>query len=469
MMTRKRGAAGGSTEKSPRASKSSRPASGPKQVHSKCEDLHHGRNSPHEDLRKRSKDGVVRCSFCRVLKKRLTADVGTRGLDIVSYFERRTPAKQIQGSSPSEQAESQDGRASIAHSRGKDSSNVEDAPTANPLTSVEQVDSSESDTQLPASQGSSTSEFSSARSTDLVDTEVCKCIGCDDCPRWFAVDTILYEHWRSAPFVCSLIGEACEDEESHTRLVNLPGPPGMRRRDGMPGNCQNERTYPMQAASWDIFRRGSYFSELAAEESATHTFAAPLGWVSSSTREAAEDLLFAGFAGTSSQAARDSISRLLGLRARHLNLRSGRGHCAEFKRDEHSWLLWQETDAKREDTCSVVAAAVLVRQQHTCVGPKHLQGGMVLEYIASQPKRGKAFLLVQAGVEVCRLMGHTELFSACDMNQTGQAFDGKAPRALTAHQRWGFQEINPKEWRDRRFDEYTRQSNVKFMVKVFES
>lgn len=265
-----------------------------------------------------------------------------------------------------------------------------------------------------------------------------------------------------------MIGEVCEDEESHTGLVNLPGPPGMRRRDDMSENCHDGRQQNLPHGVWDIFRRGSYLSKLEAEEITTRTFAAPLGIITSGTREAAEDLLFAGFAGSSSQQARDSISRLLGLRARHLNLRSGRGSRAEFKRDEHSWLLWQETNAESDDKRTVTAAAVLVRQQHTFVGPKHLQGGMVLEYIVSQPGRGKAFLLVQAGVEVSRLMGHRELFSACDMNQIGQAFDEKAQQALAAHQRWGFQEINPKEWRDRRFGEYTRQSNVKFMVKVFE-
>eukprot|EP00913_Durusdinium_trenchii_P019228 g18070.t1 len=50
-----------------------------------------------------------------------------------------------------------------------------------------------------------------------------------------------------------------------------------------------------------------------------------------------------------------------------------------------------------------------------------------------------AYWLVLAAEEVALLMGHTELFSACDLNQCGQAFPG-AKVALEAHRRWGFED-----------------------------
>merc|ERR1712232_973728 len=125
------------------------------------------------------------------------------------------------------------------------------------------------------------------------------------------------------------------------------------------------------------------------------------------------------------------------------------------------WLLW-ETAADG----SVVGGAVLRWQQNTHVGPKHLQGGAVLEYIAARRDKGaKGYLMVLAAEEVCRLMGLPELFSACDLTHKGQAFQGRATPALEAHRRWGFQDINPEEWRERRFHQYSRDSRVWFMTK----
>ena len=78
----------------------------------------------------------------------------------------------------------------------------------------------------------------------------------------------------------------------------------------------------------------------------------------------------------------------------------------------------------------------------------------------------QAYWLVLAAEEVALLMGHKELFSACDLNQRGEAFGGRAKAALDAHRRWGFQDIHQKEWRDRRFERYSEGCAVHFMVKV---
>lgn len=105
-------------------------------------------------------------------------------------------------------------------------------------------------------------------------------------------------------------------------------------------------------------------------------------------------------------------------------------------------------------------------QQYVRTGPKHLRGGAVLEYISARRDTGaRGYPLVLAAEEVCRLLGLKELFSACDLTHRGQAFGGQATPALTAHRRWGFQDIDSEEWAERRFGEYTRESKVHFMVK----
>merc|ERR1712187_737697 len=104
-----------------------------------------------------------------------------------------------------------------------------------------------------------------------------------------------------------------------------------------------------------------------------------------------------------------------------VNLRSG----AKRSRLQHvdvpeicpRWLIWQVFGG-----CTV-GAAVFSMQVHTRVGPAHLRGGAVLEYIASKRHvGGKAHLLIVAASQICRLLGLKEIFSACDLNQTGRAF-----------------------------------------------
>merc|ERR1712066_1070355 len=84
-----------------------------------------------------------------------------------------------------------------------------------------------------------------------------------------------------------------------------------------------------------------------------------------------------------------SLERVWTLRSREYRSR------AEPIVPTRRWLLW-ETAADG----SVVGGAVLRWQQNTHVGPKHLQGGAVLEYIAARRDKGaKGYLMVLAAEE----------------------------------------------------------------------
>uniref|UniRef100_A0A7S1A7R5 Uncharacterized protein n=1 Tax=Noctiluca scintillans TaxID=2966 RepID=A0A7S1A7R5_NOCSC len=114
----------------------------------------------------------------------------------------------------------------------------------------------------------------------------------------------------------------------------------------------------------------------------------------------------------------------------------------------------------------MVACAILRKQRNTAVGAKHLQGGVTLEYIAAKrTEGGKGYPLVLAAEEVCRMLSLAELFSACDMSQIGNAFGGQSTAALVAHQRWGFVDMDTKEWAERRLNAYSGDCSVRFMVK----
>eukprot|EP00747_Dinoflagellata_sp_TGD_P064494 gnl/TRDRNA2_/TRDRNA2_153931_c0_seq1.p1 gnl/TRDRNA2_/TRDRNA2_153931_c0~~gnl/TRDRNA2_/TRDRNA2_153931_c0_seq1.p1 ORF type:complete len:549 (-),score=116.17 gnl/TRDRNA2_/TRDRNA2_153931_c0_seq1:103-1749(-) len=188
-------------------------------------------------------------------------------------------------------------------------------------------------------------------------------------------------------------------------------------------------------------------------------FAAPVKHADEQSRIGAEAILHDAFRSAQCQ---NALTRLVGLRPGGVSLRSGRKLCRTAVDDgEEKWLLWEQIGPEQ-----VVGAAVLRRQQNTGVGPKSLRETLVLEYIAANRiAGGSGYPLVLAAAEVCRLLGFPELFSACDLSQDGHAFAGKATPAMEAHRRWGFQDIDPEEWQERRLDEYTRDSNVHFMVK----
>eukprot|EP00931_Biecheleriopsis_adriatica_P079892 TRINITY_DN53239_c0_g1_i1.p1 TRINITY_DN53239_c0_g1~~TRINITY_DN53239_c0_g1_i1.p1 ORF type:complete len:450 (+),score=95.46 TRINITY_DN53239_c0_g1_i1:42-1352(+) len=419
-----------------------------KRLRKSCEDSNHIKGAPEERLQRSRADGVMRCQACRQGQKRFSSAVGTRGLNIMAHF--RSQARQAEASSKLPPA------AGPEASARSDAENSQGSRPA--VADIFEEDSTTLSQSQESSSGADTDSLSTRSSGDL--EGLCKCIGCDDCPRWYVVDGMLYDHWRSEAFTCSQIGEVCQVDESYTGLVGLTGPPGMKTRSGELAH-DNCRPSLLPQGCWDVFRCGSRLAVAAAQETKLLTFVAPLAAVKSDVRIEAEDVLFAGFAGRS---ARNTITHLLGLRERGLQLRSGRGKSASLLQGWQAWLLWQ-----REAAGSMAAAAVLTRQQHTRTGPKHLQGGMVLEYIVSLPGLGgRAHQLVLAAEEVSRLMGHTELFSACDLHQQGQAFEGRSTPALDAHKRWGFRDLDPREWHDRRLESYSQQSSVHFMVKVID-
>lgn len=294
---------------------------------------------------------------------------------------------------------------------------------------------------------------SSSEGTDLW-------IGCDVCARWYLIDELLRDHWDDLPFSCGNIGEECEGENCEleearhlcTALVRLGGAANLRWRSQpakLPRGC------------WDVYRRGAVLCKyIPRGEGRLSVFAAPLGATQESRRLCAEALLHEAFP---SKGSVDCITNLLGLRqAKGRAVRSGRRVTRALRVDlAHMWLLWMEVGLGK-----MVACAILRKQRNTAVGAKHLQGGVTLEYIAAKrTEGGKGYPLVLAAEEVCRMLSLGELFSACDMSQIGNAFGGQSTAALVAHQRWGFVDMDTKEWAERRLNAYSGDCSVRFMVK----
>lgn len=277
----------------------------------------------------------------------------------------------------------------------------------------------------------------------------CLHIGCDVCARWFVVDQVLFDHWRNAKFTCCMIGETCSRKELHTSLVAVPSMvPQSFSRLGRPCRQPECRPQVLPNGCWDLWRPNT-----ALTHASPRVFGAPMSSLSADAREEAAQLLSTAFTQEDSQL---TIREMLSGKKRPKQ--KGR----KQRQIPHVWLLWQECP----ETKTMLAVAILTRQVSCKKGPKELQGGMVLEYIGIRPNSsGKAYWLVLAAEEVALLMGHTELFSACDLNQCGQAFPG-AKVALEAHRRWGFEDTDQKEWRDRRLEGYSEGCDVHYMVKV---
>ena len=117
------------------------------------------------------------------------------------------------------------------------------------------------------------------------------------------------------------------------------------------------------------------------------------------------------------------------------------------------WLSWQTLGGE------LVAAAIV--QRH---GPPKGACCCSLEYIAASPK-GKAHLLVVASEEICRSQGCSFLYSAADLSQCGDAWDGKAKSARAVHETWGFSDVSPEEWHEMGLTEYSADSEVHFTKK----
>jgi len=413
-----------------------------------CEDDHH--SGPMDDLRKCRKDGRVRCRQCRQDQKRLADAVGTRGLDLAAHFRSRQlkqrclPAVEVIASSPDDE----ETQAEVSPQKPPQPAIVE---PGKPLGIEEET------TDVPNTSPSSPSVPKPPKKKGIPGKGVkCLHIGCDVCPRWFVVDQTLFDHWRDSKFTCCMVGEACSRKETHTALVACKGVPDMLSRLGKPARKRGSRPQMLPGGCWDVWRPDTLLSTKA-----PRIFAAPMTAISSKWRDEAQKLFEKGWAEEASQ---KSIHHLLNL---HEEIR---GRAA--RQSTIIWLLWQESvpEGKTGATGGVgtmLSVALLSRQHYTSKGPKELQGGMVLEYISVDPSsEAKAYWLVLAAQEVALLMGHTELFSACDLNQRGQAFDGRAKPALEAHRRWGFEDTDQKEWRDRRLEGYCKGCDVHYMVKV---
>ncbi|CAE7707296.1 unnamed protein product [Symbiodinium pilosum] len=405
-----------------------------------CEDENHKNLNNHKSGQEqglcRRRDGIVRCTRCHDAHKRKLLAVGSRGLDLAAHFRlrRSIPSVEVIPSSP----EADDER-EVYESKA---------------TAQMPIEVSNCWTPKPAKSAPAAPLDDGVESTDVPPSEISDAapkvlhIGCDVCPRWYVVDQVLFDHWREEKFTCCMIGERCGRKETRTTLVSCGGVPGMVTRMGRPHIMRQSRPRILPLGFWDIWRPGTTLCTIAPQ-----VFAAPIATAGRERLVQAQNLLNTAF--DEEEAPSKTIAFLLGLRRRR-----SRGAKVQAPK---VWLLWQESES---DPGHMVGAAILSWQRYTTVGPRELQGGVVLEYIARLPGHGaKAYYLIQAAEEVALLLGHTEIFSACDLNQDGRAFDGRALPALVAHQNWGFKDTDQKEWRDRRLEFYDPDCNVHFMVK----
>lgn len=421
-----------------RGSRSIIPAAAPTAKGQECEDPRHSQPLTQAGVLRVCEDGVLRCKSCCAKNRRSAATVGTRGLKLKAYFRNRRGCNSIGGEeSPST------------------------ASTKSPEDMSEGAKSSSDElTKSPASDITAepkTASWQEQESASIPDGDGVPWLGCDKCPRWYMVDGVLYDHWKDSPFSCASISERCAHAPpSNTALVHYPDAEGVCSRAG-----SSSARASLPAGCWDIYPSGADLPWPAGESKSLDVFAAPVGAASEAVRLQAEGLLCEAFPCFNSRA---SIVRLLGLHdGGSINLRSGR----KPKRSRiaavayQRWLIWETLDDE------MVGAAILSKQVRTKVGPAHLRGGAVLEYIACKRHQGgAAHLLISAASQICRLLGLKEIFSACDLSQEGQAFKGQSCRALDAHRRWGFVDMDQEEWHERRFVGYTRESSVHFMVKT---
>jgi len=410
-----------------------------------CESTDHPSGLPEEELRRSRLDGVVRCLRCREEQRRKLRVVGTRGLDLTAHFRRRgRPSIEVVPSSP--EADELD-RFIDAYVETRMAAELVKPPTC--AERVQKLRTPLDDSPVSTDVPSESSDSVPKNLPHVLH------IGCDVCPRWYVVDHLLFEHWRDSRFTCCMIGERCGRKEVKTTLVSVSGSPGMLSRLGRPCVTRSCRPQVLPLGFWDLWRRNTALSAAA-----PLVFAAPVHTAGPSKCEEAEHLLFAAFNDPASQ---QTISQMFGRSRRRKKGANG---------DAKVWLLWQESAPTSSKPGKMVVAALVSWQRYTTKGPRELQGGVVLEYIVALPGKvggAKAYYLVLAAEEVALLLGHSELFSACDLNQDGSAFNGRATPALKAHERWGFQDTNQKEWRDRRLETYDHDCCVHYMVKTVRS
>ena len=91
----------------------------------------------------------------------------------------------------------------------------------------------------------------------------------------------------------------------------------------------------------------------------------------------------------------------------------------------------------------------------------------VLQYITMRPnKTSKAYELVCAAERLVQKLGYNMLFSAADLTQNCNAFQGKAKPAIVAHKAWGFRKVGAKVRKRHCNIRYGKQSHVEYVVEV---
>lgn len=179
----------------------------------------------------------------------------------------------------------------------------------------------------------------------------------------------------------------------------------------------------------------------------------PLSIAAQALRLSAEGLLHHAY-GSDSEA-QLYISAMLGLQLNGMHLRSGfrTNRCDNTSSapttEGARWLIWEEVgrpSSKRNtiDGAPPALGALVLRRQGS---------GIVMEYIVSRYScGGRGWPMVLAAEEICRREGMAVLYSAADLSQDGSRADPhdrngkKGPSAAEAHRRWGFEEIQMKEW-----------------------
>ena len=201
----------------------------------------------------------------------------------------------------------------------------------------------------------------------------------------------------------------------------------------------------------DIYKRQHLSQYQPLVNNAMTLYVADMNYATIDLRVEAEALLFEAFKHDSYK---EGIQDMLGLKKKQFPTRSGRQPSRQAVHvDTRTWLIY-ETICKDDRTTMVAAAIVQYRL------------GMNIEYIGSDSNAGgKAHLLIEAAVELCRSTRCGVLYSAADLTQDGHAWAGRAKHSLKAHLLWGFQEVCDKDIMKERMKLYSRSSAIKILFK----
>lgn len=426
-----------------------------------CQDRRHPKDVPHMDVHKARRAGALAlCARCRTERRKTAATVGNRGLRLTAYFRTR-PGMEAGATATAKPPPLPGGDPMDMSERSlPPGGNAMDMLERSPPRNVPRVTAFMEDSPMLLSSSQSfdedpTSEVEAATGNTGTEHEDATGSDCED----ELAEQPLATPEKTLSSVRPRRRRRAESDEDEDWAAGAPPPPGtvFAKKPRVVHNPSSA----LPKGCLDVYQHRLALRDHRPPSTGLCLLAAPVSGVDEATRSRCEAVLHEAF---SCEGPANTITALLGLRAKSLGsitLRSGRqtGR-VELLQQRDRWLLWETFDDK------IVGAAVLSLQRHTRAGPSRLRGGMVLEYISAKKSSGaKGHLMVTGAEELSRLYGYSELFSACDDNQLGDAFDGTATPAMMAHLRWGFLEITQDEWSERRFCEYTKESKVTFMVK----